>query len=256
MEATKSLPSIGAPREPRFLANRSVREQASLVHPEECPVIIIEKQRLSRESLSAAVIAGLHQPVVTFPNANEWAMASGRISPSAIIFCASSLSDTNVAYEALETISVASGEAPILVLSNEDFLYHDVILRNPSLAAVISINEPWSAVLNELQRLRRPNEIRKNCNNCSGQRTRPSPRLAYLTAREVDIIDLLLKGKTNKIIAYELHITESTVKLHLYNVMRKYAVRNRTELAIHLSQLDDFSPTRCERGYLPESSVA
>ena len=39
------------------------------------------------------------------------------------------------------------------------------------------------------------------------------------------------KGKANKIIAYELDMRESTVKIHVRNLMRKLKATNRTELA-------------------------
>ena len=53
--------------------------------------------------------------------------------------------------------------------------------------------------------------------------------LQGLTEREELILELLKKGKPNKIIAYELGLSESTVKVHIRNILTKLRVNNRTE---------------------------
>ena len=54
-----------------------------------------------------------------------------------------------------------------------------------------------------------------------------------LTDREVDVLKLLKQGKPNKIIAYELELSESTVKVHIRNTMRKMGSTNRTHVAMN-----------------------
>ncbi|WP_166802415.1 LuxR C-terminal-related transcriptional regulator [Microvirga pakistanensis] len=51
------------------------------------------------------------------------------------------------------------------------------------------------------------------------------------TARQYAVLKALRQGKANKIIAYELNMRESTVKVHVRNIMRKLKARNRTEVA-------------------------
>jgi hypothetical protein len=54
-----------------------------------------------------------------------------------------------------------------------------------------------------------------------------------LTPRQRQVFDLLSsRGASNKTIAKMLNISESTVKLHLGVIFKKYGVRNRTQLAI------------------------
>ncbi len=52
-----------------------------------------------------------------------------------------------------------------------------------------------------------------------------------LTPRQRDVFNLLRQGKPNKVIAYELDMRESTVKVHVRQIMRKIGVSNRTEAA-------------------------
>jgi DNA-binding CsgD family transcriptional regulator len=52
-----------------------------------------------------------------------------------------------------------------------------------------------------------------------------------LTAREREIVLLVVSGLTNKAIANELHLSEGTVKIHLHNVFIKIGVRRRRALS-------------------------
>lgn len=53
-----------------------------------------------------------------------------------------------------------------------------------------------------------------------------------LTSRETDVLSLLRKGMQNKIIAFQLEISEYTVKHHIRSIMRKMGASNRTQLAV------------------------
>ncbi|REG11267.1 LuxR C-terminal-related transcriptional regulator [Pelolinea submarina] len=50
-----------------------------------------------------------------------------------------------------------------------------------------------------------------------------------LTAREAEIIQLIAQGLSNQEIAYRLHLSISTIKVHIYNIFRKLNVHNRTQ---------------------------
>jgi DNA-binding CsgD family transcriptional regulator len=50
-----------------------------------------------------------------------------------------------------------------------------------------------------------------------------------LTEREREILRYVSLAATNAQIAYDLRISEHTVKTHLYNIFRKIRVRNRTQ---------------------------
>jgi DNA-binding NarL/FixJ family response regulator len=56
-----------------------------------------------------------------------------------------------------------------------------------------------------------------------------APRDSPLTAREVEILQLLTAGCTNGDIAHHLVIAEQTVKFHVGNILRKLNVANRTQ---------------------------
>jgi two-component system, NarL family, nitrate/nitrite response regulator NarL len=62
----------------------------------------------------------------------------------------------------------------------------------------------------------------------------PSPvnSLRGLSPREQEILQALVTGASNKLIAIKLGITEATVKVHLKTLLRKIDVNNRTQAAI------------------------
>ena len=57
-------------------------------------------------------------------------------------------------------------------------------------------------------------------------------RLNILTNRELSVVRAIQQGKSNKVIANELNMCLSTVKVHVRNVMRKLNAKNRTDVAM------------------------
>jgi len=52
-----------------------------------------------------------------------------------------------------------------------------------------------------------------------------------LSFREKQVVELIRQAKANKEIAYELHLTEGTIKEYLNRIFRKVGATNRTALA-------------------------
>ena len=62
-------------------------------------------------------------------------------------------------------------------------------------------------------------------------------RFDTLTPREKQIMVAVAEGKQNKGIAYDLSVTESTVKVHKHNVMSKMNLRSIAELTLAIQRL-------------------
>ena len=54
-----------------------------------------------------------------------------------------------------------------------------------------------------------------------------------MTPKEIEILELLVKGESNKEIADALHISENTIKIHLRNIMEKLHLQNRLQIAVY-----------------------
>lgn len=63
-------------------------------------------------------------------------------------------------------------------------------------------------------------------------------RLNRLTARQKKVLELLAEGLPNKVIAHELGISETTVKAHVGEILRKLKVYNRARAIVMLAQFD------------------
>jgi DNA-binding NarL/FixJ family response regulator len=58
-----------------------------------------------------------------------------------------------------------------------------------------------------------------------------------LSERELEILQWLTSGASNREIGRHLYISESTVKRHVYNIFGKLNVRNRTQAALQARKL-------------------
>jgi DNA-binding NarL/FixJ family response regulator len=71
-----------------------------------------------------------------------------------------------------------------------------------------------------------------NRDNGAAKNLGDSVRNRSLTARQKAVLELLSRGDTNKVIARRLGMREGTVKVHVRQIMRKFGVMNRTQIAV------------------------
>ncbi|WNW11311.1 response regulator transcription factor ErdR [Pseudomonas sp. DTU_2021_1001937_2_SI_NGA_ILE_001] len=65
-----------------------------------------------------------------------------------------------------------------------------------------------------------------------------SAGLASLTPQQFRVLTMVCEGLLNKQIAYELNVSEATIKAHVTAIFRKLGVRTRTQAALLLQQLE------------------
>ena len=96
-------------------------------------------------------------------------------------------------------------------VSAGEYLINDTVFAQPSVA---------SRVLKEFRELA-----------VYGQEAQPI--FAPLSPREVQILDNIAQGMTNKQVAYTLTISEQTVKNHMSSILRKLSVNDRTQAVVY-----------------------
>jgi two-component system, NarL family, response regulator LiaR len=70
----------------------------------------------------------------------------------------------------------------------------------------------------------------------------PEALTEALTEREVEVLELIARGKANKQIARELFVAISTIKTHVNNLYRKLDVTSRTQAALYAARIGLVSP--------------
>lgn len=82
-----------------------------------------------------------------------------------------------------------------------------------------------------------PKAYRNNLRPVSEEDQSLASRLSELTPQQYRVLCYLREGRLNKQIAYELNVTEATVKAHITSIFRKLKVSNRTQAVIELNKM-------------------
>ncbi|HKR42570.1 MAG TPA: response regulator transcription factor [Paraburkholderia sp.] len=104
-----------------------------------------------------------------------------------------------------------------------------------ALVAAIRKAASGQPVITEHMTAKLVEQMRKPAQSSSGTGTTGAARASAetLTARERDIVRELARGASNKEIARTLDLAESTVKIHVRNILRKLNLTSRVQVAIY-----------------------
>ncbi len=116
---------------------------------------------------------------------------------------------------------------PILIITGHAEV--PVAVRAMKAGALDFIEKPFSDQL-LLDRIRRALEKDGEVRRAHSQHAEVAARLAQLTPREREVMDLVIAGKANKVIASELGLSPKTVEVHRAHVMKKMQVDSLADL--------------------------
>lgn len=201
---------------------------------------VIESRSFLRECIRQSMRSAFAKRVETYSSVLDF---ENRRSPGAFGLIILSLSEESVvaATDALWTLSVLAPNVPVVVLSDESDLelaraviaggakgYIPVTMGfEMAVEAVRFVFAGGTYVPADLFVTRDPPEVALQ------------HRTAFrtVTARELAVVRGIQQGKPNKIIASELSVCESTVKVHVRHIMKKLAAKNRTDVAIKSARI-------------------
>lgn len=83
-----------------------------------------------------------------------------------------------------------------------------------------------------------PPEVHDTLEEMSAEDARFADALASLTAQQFRVLTLLTEGMLNKQIAFELDVSEATIKAHVTAILRKLGVQSRTQAVIAAKRLE------------------
>jgi DNA-binding NarL/FixJ family response regulator len=105
----------------------------------------------------------------------------------------------------------------------------------PKSAPMETISEAITTVLEGEEWL--PQELTDNIGDVSEEDQQFAAALASLTPQQFRVLTMLTEGLLNKQIAYELSVSEATIKAHVTAILRKLGVHSRTQAVIAAQRL-------------------
>jgi DNA-binding NarL/FixJ family response regulator len=215
-------------------------------HQRDKSLLILDKRALDRECITQSIQArdsGLD--VQAFSTTLEWKNEEKRHPPLCVVLLSiggRKVGDPETLSELAE-VTAQFPKVPVVVLGDSDELEQillalekgargyipttfgiSVCIEAISLAIAGGTFVPASSVLSNRMAL-------------GEQSQTPRPMAGLFTQRQEEVARALRRGKANKIIAYELNMRESTVKVHIRNIMKKLKATNRTEVAFKINEI-------------------
>ena len=211
-------------------------------------ILIADRDSMSSDLLASALTRGGNCQAFAVPSADLLnTMASGTVH--LVVIGADLDHDTKNGFELAQTVNRVHPAIPIVILLNQST--HDsvtdafrsgargVFSRQQPMADFIECVEHvrkgfiWAGatetilLLDALSSIPPPNLFRARASESSS-----------LSVRELQVIKCAAKGKTNKVIAGELGLSEHTVKNYLFRAFEKLGVSKRVELLFSLTSRD------------------
>ena len=202
-------------------------------------VVIVESRIFLRECIQRSIQSALSIPVETLTSFSE--LDEQRTIESARLVIIS-LGETNTqeSAEALNIISNLAPSLPTIVLSSK---YNFEVMRaviGYGAKGYIPMTMGFELAVEAVRFvLAGGTYLPAECLLSAIPSVTPSraPASGAITSRELAVVRAIHQGKPNKIIAYELNMCESTVKVHVRHIMKKLRAKNRTDVAIKATAL-------------------
>jgi DNA-binding NarL/FixJ family response regulator len=210
-------------------------------------LLILDTRALDRECLAKALVdSGLAMDVLAMASIDEWKRKKDILPPLGAILLnvGGRKTDDPALTSEIVKLTAEFKNVPVVILSDTDDLAQilkvlecgvrgyiptsvgiAVCVEAIGLAVAGGIFIPASSFL----------AMKHLVGNVGVVENRPLSGM--FTSRQEEVVQALRKGKANKIIAFELNLRESTVKVHIRNIMKKLKATNRTEVAYKLNNL-------------------
>lgn len=207
-------------------------------------IIFIEQRPFVRECIACGLQKSFPGQIASFASLSEWLKASDQCKGGVILLSVEGRSVEAQLEEMLEAKPPTPNKLPFILLCDADdpalivtalkkgakgyiptALSLDVVAQALHLVLAGGVFIPANSLIAARQHEKLPGGA--------------EPTRGVFTARQAAVVEKLRIGKSNKTIAYELNMCESTVKVHVRNIMKKLKAKNRTEVAFIANRLSN-----------------
>jgi DNA-binding NarL/FixJ family response regulator len=223
-------------------------------------IVVIHRRAVFRDCFVRCLeISYKDHDVLPFANVVEWCNSKepNALAAAVVIIVIDDGDETGVAE--LKFLETVAAKIPVVIVSNIDDLDHIVRVLKSGARGYIPTSLPFNVAVEAVRLVKAGGTFvpaSSFVHNRDEQQLRTN---GLLTEQQMKVVEEIRQGKANKQIAYELNMSEHTVKVHLRHIMRKLNAKNRTEVAV-LSRdfiarakecLRENSDVRPDKGSLP-----
>src|SRR5262249_12973690 len=201
-------------------------------------VVIIDRRSLYRECLTRSLVARrVNWVVVSASNVAEWRKKASTHDPDpAVILLSAGKNGAVDLEEELALLYDTERLPPVALRYEPEDLEKIIAAFGQEVRGYIPSDAPVDVVIHALDLIGLGSAFVPASSLPSFREMLPGHDISNacgykLTSREHAVLAPLRQGRSNKCIAHELDMSESTVKVHVRNIMRKLKARNRTEVA-------------------------
>jgi DNA-binding NarL/FixJ family response regulator len=172
--------------------------------------------------------------IFAFANITAWRQSSAQnaLTPAVIVFFVDGADAQST--EDLSYLETAAANVPVVIMSDIDDANHIMRALKGGARGYIPTSLPFNVAVEAVRLVEAGGTfVPASSFEINRDKSAAAPKATeLLTERQMMVVEALCQGMANKQIAYELRMSEHTVKVHLRHIMRKLHARNRTEVAV------------------------
>ena len=206
-------------------------------------VLYIDKHRLGRDCLSGQLASQLPQWTVEPLSGMGELRKHGDWSYESLVVLhahSASVGTPEIARE-IAMIAEVAPSVPFVVISDLEDAAEVLLAIRSGARGYLPASLPLSQVITAIRFVAKGGTYIPECVLTASPAPQPTSPIRPVDGdgnpitfppRQLQVLERLREGKQNKIIAYELGMCESTVKVHIRIIMKKLKVRNRTQVVL------------------------
>ena len=201
-------------------------------------IVVIERRVLIRECLAQCFVSAFTGEVVSFPSVEEWRSARRSSGPCTVVLSTGGRSrDADAVKAEINLLSQEPGPLLLILLADAEEPSQIVDALERGARGYIATSSSMAIAIEAIRLVRAGGVYVPAGSLLASNRSNSAGKAGHIgepnkfTARQADVLAALRKGTSNKIIAHQLNMRESTVKVHIRSIMRKLGAKNRTEVA-------------------------
>lgn len=230
--------------QPDFVSTANIHPTTNFLHhTQNSVIVVIDSRTLDRECLVRTIEVSLQGMVAHgYDSIDAWLSASEVPAPKAVLYrIRNANTESGEATDDVGRLVKAAGDVSVVVIGDSDDI-HSIIAAFDSGAKTYLPSSVGFETILEATRLSMTSGVFLPVTSLKALRAAfipvPKPeadQTGQFTTRQLSVCEAMRRGKSNKSIAYELGLCESTVKVHVRSIMKRLRVTNRTEAAYKLN---------------------